>query len=107
VEVTRTSLQSLRNDTFDVLYYVRSATDHCALRTADACPYILFDTDVMENYHANAYSATFVKSGLQNFSWPLSYWLNICGHFDIPAKNNTSDFLIADYVVPVYHNAGR
>ena len=92
VEVTRTSLQSLRKDTFDVFYYVRSATDHCALRIPDACLYILFDTDVMENYHAIAHSGPAVKSDFQSFSWLLSYWLNTCGHFDIPAMNNTSDF---------------
>ncbi len=107
VEVTRTSLQSLRNDTFDVFYYVRSASGNCSLHNADACLYILFDTDVMEIYHANAYSVPFVKSGFQNFSWHLSYWLDICGHFDIPAMNNTSDFLFVDYVVPVYHSARR
>jgi len=82
----------LRNDTFDVFYYVPSATDHCALRTADAFPYILFDTDVMENYHAIVHSALALKTGFQSFSGLLPYWLNTCGHFDIPAMNNTSDF---------------
>jgi hypothetical protein len=46
----------------------------------------------MENYHAIVHSALALKTGFQSFSGLLPYWLNTCGHFDIPAMNNTSDF---------------
>ena len=96
VEITRTSLQSLAPDVFDVFCSVLFATGDCVVHNPGDPPGNFFDTRVLDMHPANAYCGLAVISEMLSFSLSLPYWSHFFGHSDRNGMNNTSGSLHAD-----------